>query len=375
MNRANFQQIVNHYIDCFEVINGSKHQEYYKWQIANDFRPMMDAALESSDSEFPAKLYQLKKRTRNVIDSYTQPFHGLCKFAEKEPQTVRQMLVELYASDDLSKQEKVTRFLEQSHALREKYYSGSYLYSDDMHSVTGYMFLYDPDDNYLYKASHARIFADCVEFYDDWGYGEHTRLDVFNHMCDEVIEAINDSPELLATAESRFEIDPAGMHPDQNKHILLFDIIYCCSTYQLFKGIHFVVPKNSERKLMQQRKETAKQLSAALREARAKLELLEEGQRVLDEAVSVGMQIHHRLFGDGIIQSIDATTMTVDFMKAGTKSLGIATAVLNGIVTTDDATLCERLTPYRECLMNAKQLGDAVSFAERKLAPYIDYLE
>ena len=375
MNMTNFQQLVNHYIDRFESINGPKHQEYYKWQIAQDFRPMMDKALAASDAELPSKLYLVKKRSRNIIDNYTQPFHGLCKFAEKEPQTVRQMFQELFAQEGATKQEKVMRFLKKSAALRQAYYPGSFLYADDMHSITGYMFLYAPDENYLYKASHARIFADCIEFYDDWSYGENTRLDIYNRMCDEVIDAINGNEALLATAASRYEIDPTGMHPDRNKHILLFDIIYCCSTYKLFNGIHFVVPKNSERRLMQERKETAQRLSKALNEARAKLEPLEEGKRLLAETLHVGMTVRHRTFGDGTILSIEDTTMSVGFQTAGTKYLGIATSLLNGIITTDDITFGERIKPYRECLLQEKQLRDAISFAEKQFAPYVDYLE
>ena len=375
MNTTNFQQIVNHYIGKFEITNGPKHQEYYKWQIAKAFRPMMDEALSSSDDELPAKLYAVKKRTRNVIDNYTQPFHGLCKFAEKEPGTIRQMFLDLFVKDGIAKQEKVDRFLEQSAILREKYYPGSFLYSDDMHSVTGYMFLYDPDQNYLYKASHARIFADCIEFYDDWGYGANTKLEVFFRMCDEVIEAIKTNEPLLETAASRFEIDPNGMHPDTNKHILLFDMIYCCSTYKLFDGIHFVVPKNDERRLMQERKEKAVQLSAALSEAKAKLEPLDEGKRLLSDTIQPGLGVHHRVFGDGIVQSVTGSTMEIDFPKAGRKTLGIVTSIVKGIITLDDKSFADRIAPYGEVLINENALQDAVAFAEKQLAPYLDYLD
>ena len=375
MNMVNFQQIVNHYIDKFETTNNSVHQEYYKWQIAKQFKPMIDTALSASDDEFSAKLYAVKKLSRNVIDSYTQPFHGLCKFAEREPATVRQMLLDLLKEDDISKQEKVNAFLKNSAALRQKYYPDSFLYNDDMHSVTGYMFLYDPDHNFLYKASHARKFADCIEFYDDWGYGANTRLDVYFRMCDEVLEAINANQPLLATAASRFDIDPLGMHPDTNKHILLFDMIYCCSTYSLFHGIHFVVPKNDERKLMQERKEKAVRLSAELSKAKERLLPVEEGKQLLDEIIKPGVIVHHRVFGDGPIVAITDTMMTVDFSKAGIKTLGTLTSIGKGLITLDDAMAMEKIAPYSDCLLNKKQLQDAVAFAEKQLAPYVDYLD
>ena len=375
MNMTNFQQIVNHYIEKFEYMNGQRSKEYYKWLIARKFKPMMDEALAAPDETFPTKLYAVKKLSANIIDNYTQPFHGLCKFAEKEPGTVRQMFLDLFNDDGATVQDKVNRFLNKSSILRETYYPGSYLYADDIHSVTGYMFLYDPDHNYLYKASHARIFADCIEFYDDWGSGAYTRLDVYARMCDQVIEAINANEALLATNASRYDIAPGAMHPDTNKHILLFDIIYCCSTYGLFNGIQFVVPKNKERALMQERKAKAVQLSQAVEQAREKLVPLEEGQQIITDAVKPGTIVHHRVFGDGPIVSMTDTNMTINFSRAGVKTLGTTVSLLKGIVTIDDVDLAERLRPYSECLLNKKALEDAVSYAEKQLAPYAEYLD
>ena len=167
MNNIHMEQIFKHYIDNFEKINNSVHMEYYKWQIAKKFRPMMEFALESEDAEFPAKLKEVKKLTGNLIDSYTQPFEGLTKFAEYEPDTVKNMFKGLFVKSDgvmEERQSAVSAFLKKSHELRDKYFPDSYLYKDDTHSVTSYMFLYDPDHNYIFKASHALIFADCIDF-------------------------------------------------------------------------------------------------------------------------------------------------------------------------------------------------------------------
>ena len=115
MNDAHMQQIFKHYIDDFEKLNDPEHREYYKWQIVKKFRPMMEEALESTDSEISAKLYEIKKMTSNLVDNYTQPFHGLVKFAEQEPDTVRQMFLELFAASAEGleqKQAAVSEFLE-----------------------------------------------------------------------------------------------------------------------------------------------------------------------------------------------------------------------------------------------------------------------
>ena len=282
MNQNNFNQIVTHYIEQFERLNDSEHEEYYKWQVAAQFKPMMDKALAVYDDDFPVALMDLKKATFNLIDSYTQPFYGLCKFAEEEPQTVKQMFLDLYQDDgeDLkTREDKIVAFLNQSHALGDRYYPESYLYNDDFHSVTCYLFLYDPDHNYIYKATHAREFADCIEFYDDWGYGENVKLDVYYRMCDEVLEAAKNHATLMETDASRSAFsqdDKQPLHPDQEKHILVFDLIYCCSAYGLFDGISYEKPNSKARQLFRERKEKALQLFDKLTEAKEELQRYQE---------------------------------------------------------------------------------------------------
>lgn len=381
MNNNHLQQIFAHYIDRFEELNNSEHREYYKWQIAKRFHKEMDDALSSSDSELPAKLYELKKLSANLIDSYTQPFHGLVKFAEEEPQTVREMLKELLQEDSdnmASKQKRVQDFLKKSHALREKYYPDSYLYKDDMHSVTGYLFLYNPDHNYIFKATHAQIFADCIEFYDEWGSGDDVNLSVYYRMCDRVVDAIKESKELLSTDASRFEIskleNEEELYADPMKHILAFDLIYCCSAYGLFDGITFVRPKSKERQLMQERKEKAIRLSAALEEARAKAKELEEAKAYLNSVLTEGVLVHHGKYGDGTVKSNGGTSVVVDFPEVGEKQFGTVIATVNGIIKPDVAGYAEKLETYKDVLKKEGTIISGLSFAEKEFAPYSEYL-
>lgn len=375
MNYQHLQEIIDHYIDLFPETNGPIHMEYYKWQIIFRFRPMMDEALAASDAEFPGKLYAVKKLTANVIDSYTQPLNGLVEFSKKEPATVRTMFSTLFQATEADvkhKQTAIQSFLDQSHKLREKYFPDSYLYNDDLHSVTGYLFLYDPDHNYLYKATHCRSFADCIEFYDDWGSGETTKLDVFFRMCDETLSAIKENEALMATAASRYDIDRDHMHPDTEKHILLFDMIYCCSTYNLFKGIRYVVPKNAERQLIQARKEKAAELKQALNEAQEKVLQLNAVQDALSEIVIVGKTVKHKSFGEGTISSIDDGRFTISFDNAGTKELGINLSIANGLITMEGLELSKE---HVSLLRDESKIRNAESYAEKALAPYMEYLD
>jgi hypothetical protein len=106
------------------LVNDAEHEEYYKWQVCYVFHDLMDKAIAASDQELSVALYKAKVATYNIIDSFTQPFYGLVKYAEEEPQTVRQMFRNLYTPDDGNltvRMEKIASFFDKSDELLEKF--------------------------------------------------------------------------------------------------------------------------------------------------------------------------------------------------------------------------------------------------------------
>ena len=381
MDHDNLKQIFDHYIEKFEYLNNDQHRETYKWKIAYRFKPMMDAALAASEQDFPAALYQVKKLTENLIDSYTQPFGGLCKFAEIYPERVRQMFLALFAEDhgDVGeKQRKILAFLDSSHALRDELAPGSYLYNDDYHSVSAYLFLYDPDNNYLYKASHAREFADCIEFYDEWGSGMDIRLDVFYRMCEAVVSAVKEYQPLVLTDESRFKEKDGkprtDLFADRNKHLLVFDLLYCCSTYQLFDGITYNHRDSKERLLWQERREKALEWKAVFEEARAAEEKLTEATAYLQSYFQPGTVVRHRSFQEGTVVENNGAFITVAF-AAGVKKMDPAPVVCSRYLTTDQLGKDGRLEEYLPVLKQKEHIKHARESAEKMFAQYAEYLD
>ena len=384
MNREHLQQIFRHYIDRFEELNDSAHMEYYKWEIVDQFRSVMDDALCSPAESFSSKLYEAKKLSANLVDSYTQPFYGLVKFAEKEPETVRKMFIDLLNGHDISIQERqnrVNEFLLKSHSLKEKYYPDSFLYNDDVHSVTCYMFLYDPDRNYIYKAKHARKFADCIEFYDNWGSGDSVKLDVYYRMCDMLVDEIKKDSALIRTDESRFELSRFSnkpMYPDPEKHILLFDLIYCCYSYSLFDGIDFSRPNSKEKQLLLEKQEKAKSLFEDLQSKMAKQDEYEASKKYLSDIFSEGTVLIHKAFGRGKVKNSDGTRITVHFDTVGEKTLAIDKAAANNLIrpeTMDADAFSAFINEHRQCLLNGTTYGKAITSAEKALEPYMEYLD
>jgi hypothetical protein len=245
MNKTHFDQIIANYVDKFADLNSpaTGQDETYKWRIAKQFKPKMDAALTASDEELSKALLSLRQLTYNLIDSTILPLTALSEYAKREPSTVRQMFLDLYSEDNGNldmRMIKIVDFLETEEELRKKFFPTSWKFKNSVHSVTCYQTLYDPDHNYILKPSHCKKFADCIEFFDSWGCGTNTKLSVFYRMCDQVVDYIRENDALMKLHSSRYEMSPPdSLHPDTALHILAFDIIYCCSTFDLFHGITF----------------------------------------------------------------------------------------------------------------------------------------
>ena len=193
-------------------------------------------------------------------------------------------------------------------------------------------------------------------------------------MCDATVILIKKNKPLLTANASRYEIDPTGMHPDREKHILLFDLIYCCTTYGLFHSISYITPKTGERKLMQERKEKAKELSNKLAEAQKQLAMLNQATDWLSENLKPGRTIRHKSFGEGIIQDVSDSAIIVCFSRVGQKTLGTMMCVSNGLISFNDEETQAELLSYIAVLRRDKQILNAVQWAEKELMPYAEYL-
>lgn len=383
MNKNQMHQIFAHYIDNFEMLNDKEHAEYYKWQICYQFRKLMDKALATDSENFADALYQVKECSRNIIDSYTQPFYGLVVFARQEPETVRKMFIDLYSDNhgDIKVQMNLIRnFFDQSAELLAKYYPDSYLYKQNSHSVSSYLFLYDPDHHYMYKATQSQVMADCIEFYDDWGTGDNIKLDIYYRMCDEILAEIRNCPALLETNKSRYDgalhMEPGELHEDKELHILLFDIIYCSQVYDLFDGITFARPKAKEKQLIIEQKNKAKELKEAYAVAEEKVQLLEEALKYFISAIENTGKVKHRTFGMCDVLSVDKKYIKLRIQKTGEeKQLGFAVVIANGIITIDTPDFNEKKIRYQEVMKKATDLPKNLEYAARALEAYEEYLE
>ena len=375
MNKNNIQAIFKKYIDNFEILNNEKNDETYKWEIAQEFQNF-----DVEVADFAEMLGHMWKVSDNLIDNSQQlPFYALVDYARKEPETVREMFRKLYAEekiDNSSKQQLINEFIASSEILRKKYYPESRLYVNNQRSVMMYLFLRYPNSNYGYKASQAKSFADCIEFYEDWGPMTDFNLDVFSRMCEQLIEEIRASDDLMQTHLSRYENTQRKLHTDDNLHILALDIIYSSQAYNFYENMTFEPINAQARKLYFERVAKAKELSSALEKAKADMTLLAEAKDYIVQAINVGDSLSHKKFGEGTIEECAGTIISVHFPTINeTKKLGLTVAVANGLITLDDETVTKKIKEYVPVLNNESRISVTLSKLEDEIQSYLEYLD
>ena len=388
MNIKKLDQIIANYIDRFEEINKDKTGELYKWRIVAAFRPTIDEAFVAPDDKLHEILVKLWKLTDNLIDNSKElPFHALCEYAKREPSRVKAMLRRLYAEDGgglKARQGRIRDFLEECAELKEKYFPENWKYETSQRTVMSYLFLYDPDRNYMYKATQANAFADHAGFLDEWGAGVGYRLDVYYRMCDELVAYIKKNQQLLDTNESRYKVDKT-LYPDPEYHLLASDIIYCCSVYGLLNGIEPEHITTEAKRLAKERRDKAQALKNAVDIARERADKLEEAREYIKAALHPGKQVLHtnKTMGVGTIEKVEDCKISdncftmISIMFAGKDrpvTIGIQ-SLINGMLIVEDSEVSAKLCEYAEAIKAEYTASGALKAAEAAFAPYAQYLD
>ena len=374
MNIKKLNQIAANYIERFDELNNEKTGEIYKWRITAAFRPAMDEALASNDKDFHGKLVKIWKFTDNLIDNSRElPFHAVCEYAKIEPQKVKDMFQVLFADDGgnlLARQEKIRNFIDACEEMRKKYFPENWKYEASQRSVMTYLFLYDPDNNYMYKATQANAFADHVGFLDEWGSGSSYRLDVYYRMCDELVAYIKQNAALVKTNQSRYEVYGDSLYPDTECHLLASDLIYCCTVYGLLDGIELEHATTEAKRLARARMEKAQTLLAEKEIAQERADQLAEAREYIKSKLIPGTRVHHssKGFGVGTIEIIEdyktsdnCFTMLSVFFESQNKTMQLQMqALVNGTLTVNDEIVSAKILEYADVIKMESSIPSAL---------------
>lgn len=380
MNRIHFDQIIDNYAARFVELNTGDNNEVYKWEIAAEFRPMMDAALAADDTDFPAKLAAVVLLTEQTIDNGAElAFHALADYARSEPQAVRNALHQLLTPDggDLeARTQRFSEFLGFCESMRAKYYPDSWRYRASIRlpmMITGF---YDPDHYYMYKASQAQAYADCVEFYDDWGSGAKMDLRIYHRMCDELIETIKLHPKFKMIRDTRKNYAEKPLHPDTELHILAFDVIFCSTVYNLFEGIHYSVRNAEEKRIHLEKMNEARNARVNHAEALDRMARLDYAEAFFAEKLSVGSAVTHKRFGVGTITGLSGKVIEVQFSGLDYPSTLVwRDCVKTGLLSFKTAENAAEYDELVTLLRQAEVIRKNAAIAEKKLEQYAEYLQ
>lgn len=320
MNNKKIIDTLGAYRSNFELINSDEHHEYYKWTAFEHFKKHFD--IDADD--FAMMFKEAISKTSNLIDnSRVCPINGILKLAQREELTeiVRGLFKELFRDDDGDirlRQSRIEDFRDKINDLLNKYEPGKWKYSHDFRTVLFYLNLRYPEDNYLFKSTQAKDYMYCVDFADGFGSGESFDLSRYYRMCDELYKAV-DSDEALVEehiddVKLKAPVSQEYVSVQAYKHILVFDIIYCLSTYNLYYKHQLSLNKPPKKTSAVQKKADEKlMLNNKL------LEISEEKARVLAERsqfddISVnGLKVLHKSFGEGVVACQFEDTVTVRF--------------------------------------------------------------
>lgn len=365
MNMENLELIFKNYIAKFDEMNDAKHNETYKWVAVEHFRKSWDI----DASNFAAMFKESISKTDNLINnSKVLPTSGIVRLAKRDPDAARTLFRNLFRKDDgnlQERQERIDRFVSEANAMLETFETGSTKYLQDRRAAIIYLNLRYPDENYMFKSTEAKKFADCIEYDDSWGSGKYFKLGKYYKMCDNLVKAIEENLELLSThrAGRKFQ-----KFEDRKHHILAYDIIYCASQYGLYENI-VIRPKKSKIS-----KSSTVEISQTMmvefqtqRDAlQAELSELDAEKGRLEDVSVKGMTVTHKAFGPGLVLEHDGPYLVVKFEK-GDKKFVLPDAFSDGYLVTEDPKIMERYALEAEVLKKMSNLQMQLKTLETRM--------
>ena len=358
MNLARLNKIIDIYIDKFEMLTNDKCDENMKWRAMHHFKENFNIDAPNFYEMFK---YAMSKSSIIINNGTVQPINGILKLITYEEDTMRALFAMLFENDggDLDKrQDKIEYFVDETNKLLDKYERGKWKYKQDFRSVLAYLTFYNPKENYLYKASQCQPFFRYLEFGEEIGYGQYFKLSRYYRMCEEVRQAISSHQDLIKMHNTRWS---KVKDPQDDLHILTFDIIYCSIVYDFYDFKNYTkIIKKSKSDLKQER------LEMEIDNKRIELEKLEaeliQAQAKLDEFSEInleGQNVNHKMFGKGLVVKQIGSYIEVTFASRTSKFV-LTTAFIQGFLSSENASILEHCKQFESAIELCNKLEKAI---------------
>lgn len=133
--------------------------EKYKWEAVKHFQDNWDIDAEN----FSAMLKNALSKTENLlVASRWFPEGMIEQFATEEPETVREMFIELF-DEEQDIYVRIDAFKNKSNELLLKYGNGASNHYQDEHAISVYLRHYYPDRYYIYKFGEMKKVASVID--------------------------------------------------------------------------------------------------------------------------------------------------------------------------------------------------------------------
>ena len=321
MNTHNLHEFINRYEENINLIYGDVHDELFKWQAMKVWRDEWfkpDEAFASFADRFNAAR---KEFSLFIDNSRMHPSAGVIKLWEKEPETVERLFYDVLFSDacyDVSTvQNNMDRFLEEYENLRCKYFPSNWSYKQDRHSASVFLAMNNPDFNFVYKSSEALTMAKYIEFGFSIGSGISFSLPNYYRLCEDIVSALKEHDSLL---EKHFSRLTPEHYNDQSLHLLAFDLMYCCRTYNFYRVVTLPESLKAKRKKDTANKISPEEAKQQEEERNKKIAELEQKINELEcscdscaEISLIGVQVTAKPYGIGTVIEQEYNNIKVSF--------------------------------------------------------------
>ena len=305
-------------------------------------------------------------------NSRMHPSSGVIKLWEKNPEEVERLFNELLAEtrDIHTVQNKMDSFIDEYEHLRQDYFPGNWSYKHDRHSVSIFLAMNDPDFNYVFKSSEAHAMARYTDFGFTIGAGGSFSLENYYLLCDSIVQALKEHESLL---EKHFSRLTDRCYYDESLHLLVFDLMYCCRTYEFYQGLVAPVTGKTVRKAVI-KKNTPEDAEKKEEERRSRIMSLEQELSELERSITdvveislIGVQVNSNIYGVGTIVAQDANRVTVQFAEVE-KAFVLDKKYAGRPRFEDDETIIEAFTEYSRAQEKIKKIQRELGVlrAERK---------
>ena len=248
MNLDILHRLIDRYEEKIDKIYNTDNYELFKWQATKTWQ----IEWNKPDDAFPtfADRFSAARKDFDVfIDGkIMHPSTGVIKLWQEEPETVEHLFKDVLFADDQGDihmtQQNMDRFLEEYEALRIRHYPRHFSYKQDRHSASVFLAVNSPEKQFVFKSSDAHMMARYTEFGLKIGSGASFNLPNYYLLCEEIVKALREHDSLLEKHFSYFNDD---LYRDESLHLLAFDIMYCCRTYNYYGGIP-LPPRSTGRK-------------------------------------------------------------------------------------------------------------------------------